>query len=143
MEVMDKEVNSSKNTEYDGAALEKQVPIEVPQLVQKSTKGSQTPQEKTRREFWQGFTISLIGNSLAALIFLCQQDALFSIFTGEGLTQSQWGFGVVWFLANFLIAAYLYWRNKRVFQGVMAGYVLGFLITILAGAFITAVCYQL
>jgi hypothetical protein len=107
--------------------------------LERSSKQPQTPQDKTKREFGLGLTISMLGNGFVALILLCQLP--YSLNRG-GITQSLWGIGVVWFLINFLIMIYLYQRRQHVFQGMVAGFAIGFLIAIISGIFWGAICFS-
>lgn len=101
---------------------EEHIPTEEP------TQESQKKQDK--RNYWKGFWISLLGNGIVAVISLC-----------SGVGFGFWG--AILFLVNILIVIYLYWKNKKAFQGMVAGFALGFLITIIGGVFLVAICLSI
>jgi hypothetical protein len=122
---------------------------ETPPPTEEPTQESQNMQDK--RNYWKGFWISLVGNSIIAVISFCSGVGFlfwltpYALISGAGLEEltsypSQWGWGAIWFLVNILIMIYLYWKNKKAFQGVVAGFALGFFITIIGGLFMTTLC---
>ena len=101
---------------------------------------SREEQEKTKKsEFNQAFWISLVVNGLVVLIFLCQLG--FAAFEGPG-AQFQWSWGAIWLLANILIMIFLYWQNQKAFQGMVAGFALGFFITLIVGVGLGTICFS-
>lgn len=95
---------------------------------------------KNKSEYQQALWISLFLNGLVILIFLC--PLAIASFEGAG-AQIPWGWGAIWLLVNILIMIFLYWQNQKAFQGMVAGFALGFLVTLLTGVFLGAICFSM
>ena len=110
---------------------------EEPLPTEDDTQESQKNQDN--RNFWKGFWISIICNVIVAVIFLCVLPLPFGYAIGSHLLIV----GTLLFLINLLITIYLYFKNQRAFQGMVAGFAVGFLITLITGVLLGAICFNI
>jgi hypothetical protein len=120
--------------------LAEQATAETPEPLEGSSK-----QPKKQKDFDKGLMVSLLLNVLPLLVFLCFL-VMESLAHAEGGTGPGTGFlmsfGGLWMLVNLIVIIILALIRREILKGLVAGFAIGLLITIVAGVFLGAICYS-